>query len=379
MPTRLIPYATPVRFGPGAVAELAEIVAELGVARPLLLSDRGVERAGLVAMVREGLAQSDLPAVLDVPPHATERTVEDAAAAFAGCDGIVAVGGGSVIDAAKALSLYAAAPGPLARFRGGSGLRFPRAVPPVIAVPTTAGTGSEISRGLAVTIATGERLVLLDRALYPAIAVCDPALTLTLPPHLTAATAVDALSHCVEGFLSPFAGPPFDTVALDGARRLWTALPAILDNPGSLALRTEVMLGAVEGGMAMPLGLGAAHALGVPLDGTGLHHGTVVGALLAPVLRRYEGRLGDKAQALRSALGLAPQADIARALAGFVRHAGLPDRLDRGTAGPELEAATIIAALGSHYHRCSPIPFAAGDYGAVLAEVLTQAPSDVAA
>ena len=238
-------------------------------------------------------------------------------------------------------------------------------MPPGGAGPTTAGTGSEISRGLAVT-AGAERLVLLSARLFPSAAVCDPRLTLSLPGPLTAATAIDALSHCIEGYLSPFAAAPYEAVALDGARRLFSALPRLMAEPGSVALRSEVMLGALQGGMAMPLGLGAMHALGVPLDAAGLHHGTVIAALLAPVLRFYGGHLGAKGATLKHALGVPAEADLAAAAAGLVRKEGLPEALPASAVSPDVLEAAIAAALAGHYHRSSPRLPAAEDYRAIL-------------
>ena len=370
MTVRTIQYATPITFGVGALDSLADVVRAAGVKRVLVLGDRGVERAGIVGQVTDRLAVLYAAAFLDIPSHASEAVVQQAAALFAagGCDGIVAVGGGSVIDAAKAVALSVASPGPLVRFAAGrETAEYPRTLPPLIAVPTTAGTGSEISRGLAVTAGT-ERLVLLSTRLFPFAAVCDPLLTVSLPHALTAATAVDALSHCIEGYLSPFAAAPYEAVALDGARRLFSALPRLLADPGSVALRSEVMLGALEGGMAMPLGLGAAHALGVPLDGAGLHHGTVIAALLPPVLRFYAGRIGDKEATLGHALGLPAGTGLAAAMHGLVRDAGLPATLPAGAVGPDVAEATVAAALAGHYHRSSPRPPSVPDYHCILAE-----------
>ena len=367
---RTIQYATPITFGAGALASLAQVVRGTSAGRVLVLGDRGVEAAGLVGRVLECLTQLSRAVFLDIPAHATEHTVRDAGALFAseGCDGVVAVGGGSVIDAAKAVALHAAAPGPLARFAAGRETAdYPKTMPPVIAVPTTAGTGSEISRGLAVSTES-ERLVLLSPRLFPAAAVCDPNLTLSLPAALTAATAVDALSHCIEGYLSPHAAAPYQSVALDGARRLFTALPRVLAEPGSVAWRGEVMLGALEGGMAMPLGLGAAHALGVPLDGAGLHHGTVIAALPAPVLRFYADHLGVKQAALARALGLPEDADLAAAVAVFVRETGLPTTLPASVLKPDVAAGAVRAALEGHYHRSSPRLPSPADYRAILDE-----------
>ena len=372
MTVRIIQYATPIHLGAGALGSLPGVVADTGASRLLLMSDAGVARAGIVEQAREKLAAFQPTVFLDVPPHASEATVHAACAAYAsgGCDGIVALGGGSVIDAAKAVALHVVSPGPLARFAAGrETAAYPARLPPMFAVPTTAGTGSEISRGLAVT-AGDERLVLLSPRLLPTAAIYDPCLTVSLPATLTAATAIDALAHCIEGYLSPSAAPPYDVVALDGARRLFDFLPQVLANPGSVELRSEVMLGAMQGGMAMPLGLGAAHALGVPLDGVGLHHGTVVAALMPPVLRFYAGHMGRKEDHLRQALGLDAGTHLAAAFAGLVGRCSLPLALPRAAIGPGIAEAAVKSALASYYHLCCPRLPSALDYRAILRDAL---------
>lgn len=372
MAVRIIQYATPIHFGAGALDALPGIVAAAGVSRLLLMSDAGVARAGIVDQGRAKLSVFDPIVFLDVPPHASEATVHSACVAYAtdSCDGIVAVGGGSVIDAAKAVALHIASPGPLARFAAGRETEtYPARLPPMFAVPTTAGTGSEISRGLAVT-AGDERLVLLSARLLPTAAIYDPCLTVSLPAMLTAATAIDALAHCIEGYLSPSAAAPYDVVALDGARRLFDFLPRVLADPGSVELRGEVMLGAMQGGMAMPLGLGAAHALGVPLDGVGLHHGTVVAALMPPVLRFYAGHIGAKEDRLRQALGLGAGADLATVFADLSGRCGLPLALPHTVIGPEIAEAAVKSALASYYHLCCPRLPSALDYHAILRDAL---------
>lgn len=372
MAVRVIQYATPIHFGAGALGSLPGVVADGGALRLLLMSDAGVARAGIVEHAREKLAAFQPTVFLDVPPHASEATVHAACAVYAlgGCDGIVALGGGSVIDAAKAVALHVASPGPLARFAAGRETApYPARLPPMFAVPTTAGTGSEISRGLAVT-AGDERLVLLSPRLLPTAAIYDPCLTVSMPAILTAATAIDALAHCIEGYLSPSAAPPYDVVALDGARRLFNSLPRLLENTGSVELRGEVMLGAMQGGMAMPLGLGAAHALGVPLDSVGLHHGTVIAALMPPVLRFYAGHMGGKEGRLKEALSLHPETDLATAFEDLVRQAGLPLALPRDLIGPDVEKDAVRAALSSYYHQCCPRAPSAADYHGLLRKAL---------
>ena len=219
-----IVYLTAIDFEPGAIATLAGSLGELRISRPLLVSDEGIAAAGILAEV-EALLPQGAPRFLDVPPNPTEAAVDAALAIYRaeGCDGIVAVGGGSPIDLAKGVALLATHEGPLERYAAiydGIPLVTP-AVAPVIAVPTTSGTGAEVGRAALLTLADGRKLGFISPYLIPKRAICDPKLTLGPPPALTAATGLDALSHCIETFLSPRFNPPADAIALDGAGRIW--------------------------------------------------------------------------------------------------------------------------------------------------------------
>src|SRR5690606_18491468 len=162
------------------------------------------------------------------------------------------------------------------------------AVAPLVAVPTTAGTGSEVGRAALITLDDGRKLGFISPFLIPRRAICDPELTLGLPPALTAATGLDALSHCIETYLSPRYNPPAEAIALDGFERIWEALPKAYANGADLAARTEVMMGALQGGLTFQKGLGAVHSLSHALGGLKdlrLHHGTLNAILMPPVLR----------------------------------------------------------------------------------------------
>ena len=284
-----ITYLTAIDFGPGEIATLATAVAELGISRPLLVSDHGIEAAGLLERARRHLPAST-PAFLDTPPNPTEGAVLAALAAYqaGGCDGVVAVGGGSPIDLAKGVALLATHRGPLepyAAIYGGLDRIGP--VAPVIAVPTTSGTGAEVGRAALLTLEDGRKLGFISPHLIPKLAICDPELTLGLPPALTAATGLDALSHCIETFLSPRFNPPAEAIALDGAARIWASLPGAFADGADLAARTEMMMGALQGGLSFQKGLGAVHALSHPLGavpGLSLHHGTLNAILLPAVM-----------------------------------------------------------------------------------------------
>ena len=323
----LIQYLARIQFAHGARAELPAELDGLGIRRPLVVTDAGLVKAGMLAQAIEALPAHRVAATFDaVPPNPTEACVLAALAVYraADCDGIVAVGGGSVIDAAKAVALMAKHPGPLGDFRIGGARRVDSAIAPVVSVPTTAGTGSEIGRGIGITLEEGgAKVVFISVHLIPRVAICDPDLTASLPRALAAGTGIDALSHCVEAFLSPAINPPADAVALDGITRLARHLPDAIASNGPEA-RWNTMMGAIEGGMAMWKGLGAAHALSMPLDELGLHHGTAVGVLLSHAVRFVTPAIpADRLARLSAALGDA-RADPADAIERLARRIGLP-------------------------------------------------------
>jgi alcohol dehydrogenase class IV len=222
-----ITYLTGIEFGPGALTTLPDTLSELGITRPLLVADKGVVAAGLAER-----ALSHLPAGTPVfdgtPPNPSEGAVNAALAQYraGGRDGVVAIGGGSPIDLAKGVALLATHPGDLEHYAMiyGGLERITKAVAPVIAIPTTAGTGAEVGRAALLTLEDGRKLGFISPHLIPKRAICDPELTTGLPPRLTAATGLDALSHCIETFSSPRFNPPAEAIALDGAGRIWRNL-----------------------------------------------------------------------------------------------------------------------------------------------------------
>jgi 4-hydroxybutyrate dehydrogenase len=371
-----ITYLTTIEFGAGALSTLPDHLAAVGIARPLIVSDRGLQAAGLVQRI-EALCPPGSAVFLDVPPNPTETASRAALAVYQAhrCDGVCAVGGGSPIDLAKCVALLASQSGPLESYAAiyGGISRITGTIAPVIAIPTTAGTGSEVGRAALITLDDGRKLGFISQHLIPRRAVCDPELTLGLPPLLTAATGLDALSHCIETFLSPRFNPPAEAIALDGAARIWRNIDTACSNGRDVAARTEMLMGALEGGLTFQKGLGAVHALSHALGGLrepSLHHGTLNAILLPPVLRFNEAHVGDKVKRLNAALGLAAGADLAAGIEALNNRLNIPKGLKTLGVPAETLPWVIERALEDHSHATNPRPVTRDDYAGLLAEVM---------
>ena len=220
----LITYLTTIRFGRGVIAQLPEDIAACGMKKPLVVTDKGVIAAGLLGRLNEAMGDMDHAIFDGVETNPNEEATLAALKIYraAGCDGVIGFGGGSPIDLAKAVALLATHPEPLAQYAliDGGLAKITDAIAPIIAIPTTAGTGSEVGRAALMNLSDGRKVGIVAPHMIPRRAICDPDLTAGMPPRLTAATGMDALSHCIETFLSPRFNPPADAIALDGAGRI---------------------------------------------------------------------------------------------------------------------------------------------------------------
>ncbi|MCK0769450.1 iron-containing alcohol dehydrogenase [Chromohalobacter canadensis] len=373
-----INYLTKIRFGDDALEDLADELTQLGVATPLIVTDAGLTASGLVTRVQEAIGGTRPAAVYDgTPANPTEDAIEDAVACYRehACDGIVALGGGSSIDLAKGVALLASHPAPLRQYAvmEGGAARIGGQVLPLVAIPTTAGTGSEVGRAALISMRDERKLGFLSPHLIPDVAICDPLLTLSLPAHLTAATGMDAIAHCVETFLSPRFNPPADAIALDGLQRATRHIRTAVSDGSNLDARREMLMAATQGALAFQKGLGAVHSLSHALGGfhdLKLHHGTLNALLMPIVLRFNQDHCGDKFARLRDAMGLAPGTDVVEAFTQLNIDLGLPMRLSDLGVTRERLAPVAQWALEDHSTATNPRAPTHDDFQRMLLEAL---------
>ena len=358
----LITYLTTIRLGEGAIAEIGEDLAQCGIERALIVADAGVVAAGLVDRVVAHLPADSVAAVFDATPsNPTQTAAEQALAVYreTGAGGLIAIGGGSPIDLAKAVALMATHDGPFEEYAAilGGVPRITSAVAPVIAVPTTAGTGSEVGRAALVTLVDGRKLGFVSPHLIPKRAICDPELTYGMPPGLTAATGMDAISHCIETYLSPRFNPPAEAIALDGLARAVVNLPRAVADGADVGARREMMIAALHGGLTFQKGLGAIHAISHPLGGLedpSLHHGTLNAVLLPHVLRFNEPAAEEKYATMRRVIGLDAGADLAAFFDTLNGEIGMPKTLSDMGLPRQAIPPVVDGALKDHSVPTNP-------------------------
>jgi 4-hydroxybutyrate dehydrogenase len=379
-----IQYLTQIDIDHGAVRLLPDECTRTGMRRPLVVSDAGVRAAGVLQHALDAL--KDVPRAVfdDTPANPTEAAVRAAVAVYQreGCDGLIAVGGGSSIDLAKGVAIAATHDGPLklyATIEGGSP-RITDKVPPLIAVPTTAGTGSEVARGAIVIVDDGRKLGFHSWFLMPKAALLDPDLTLGLPPMLTAATGMDAIAHCMETFMAPAVNPPADGIALDGLARGWAHIEQATHNGQDRKARWQMMSASMQGAMAFQKGLGCVHSLSHSLGGVNprLHHGTL-NAMFLPAVVRFNAAApsmqdDNRLRRLAQALGLpgcdAQGNEIAQVVVAMNARLGLPSGLHAmGVSANDFERV-IDGAMADHCHKTNPRIATREDYREMLASAM---------
>lgn len=374
----LIYYVTQIQFEFGAVRLLKQECQRVGITRPLVVTDAGVRAAGVLQKALDAL--EGLPhAVFDqTPSNPTEAAVRAATHVYKtnGCDGLVAVGGGSAIDCAKGVAIAATHDGPLTRYatiEGGSP-RITDRVAPLIAVPTTSGTGSEVARGAIIIVDDHRKLGFHSWHLVPKTAICDPELTLGLPPRLTAATGMDAIAHCMETFMSSAFNPPADGIALDGLERGWAHIERATRDGSDREARLNLMSASMQGAMAFQKGLGCVHSLSHSLGGVDprLHHGTL-NAMFLPAVVRFNAQAPSvqkdrRLERMAHAMGLKSGGDVPEAIRDMSARLGLPSGLAAMSVERGQFDRIIEGALADHCHKTNPREASREDYVRMLEE-----------
>ena len=372
----LIYYLTPIQFDYGSITLLKSECERVGITRPLVVTDAGVKAAGVLQKALDALPGMPVTVFDQTPSNPTEAAVMAAAALYkaSGCDGLIAVGGGSAIDCAKGVAIAATHEGPLTRYatiEGGSGLITDRAAP-LIAVPTTSGTGSEVARGAILIVDDHRKLGFHSWNLLPKAAICDPELTLGLPAQLTAATGMDAIAHCMETFMSAAFNPPADGIALDGLARGWAHIERATRDGSDREARFNLMSASMQGAMAFQKGLGCVHSLSHSLGGVDprLHHGTL-NAMFLPAVVRFNASVEsvqkeNRLQRMAHAMGVAHGGDVAGAIADMSERLGLPSGLSSMGVQTRDFGKIISGAMADHCHKTNPRLATNTDYAELL-------------
>lgn len=355
-------YPTRIRFGRGEATHVGDEARLLGAKRALIVSDHGVAAAGLLEGIEASLHAAGVAVArfAEVSPNPTELDVERGVAAFADhrTDVLVAVGGGSPMDTAKLIAVRAATSRPFEELDDaiGGDRHIPTTLTPIIALPTTAGTGSEVGRSGVLTLkSNGRKTVIFSPSMLPKVAVLDPELTTGLPPGHTAATGFDALTHCLEAYVAKGDHPMADGIALMGLELVARSLRRAVQSPADLDARGDLLKAAMMGAVAFQKGLGACHSMAHPLSSEhGTHHGLANALCLPAVVRFNEGVASDKYARVAELLG-GWGADLADVLARLRDDVGLPGSLSAaGIPKANLPRLANLALLDA-CHQSNPV------------------------
>jgi len=323
-------------FENGSLKKISEVLKAHGIKKPLICTDPGLASIGMTDKIRNLLSNELSPTFYEeTPANPTEKAVDEALEAYKtnDCDGVIGFGGGSSMDLGKAVALMANHEGNVIDYSLNEGgfTKIKKTVP-MIAIPTTSGTGSEVSVGSVIIMNDGRKLILASEHLRPDAAICDPELTVGLPPILTAGAGMDALTHCIEAIMSPINDPPAEAVGLDGIEKIVcdeSLINACKDGQ-DLDARWNMMMASTEGAMAFSKGLGAVHSMSHAIGANQelrLHHGTLNGVILPTVIRFNKDHVGNKLPRILRAMGKSESADLADEIEKFNEKIGLPSGL----------------------------------------------------
>jgi alcohol dehydrogenase class IV len=379
-------FPTAICFGAGARKLVAEHLAAQGLARPLIVTDRGIAPLPLLAKFMADLHGLDVAVYSDIGGNPVKKQVVDGVASFRKhrADSIIGLGGGAALDVAKAIALMAVHPGDVLEYAWDHPQVRPieHELPHFVALPTTAGTGSEVGRSSVISDdKTHIKKIIFSPRLLAKAVFADPELTLDLPPAITAATGMDALTHNVESYLSPAYHPLCDGIALEGARIAAKALRTAVREPHDLQARSDMLMSSMMGAIAFQKDLGAvhscAHALSTVAD---LHHGLANGIMIDHVMRFNVSAASAKMAELAHAVGVAKQSEQASAaafidwLAALKRDLGIPAGLGTYQANRPVTRADIAAlvevAINDTCHQTNPRPCTRADFERIFSEAM---------
>ncbi len=349
-------YPTAVKFGAGRVSELAEHCRAAGIRRPLLVTDRALAALPITQGALDVLESGGLGRAIfhEVDPNPTETNMEAGIEAYraGGHDGVICFGGGSALDLGKMIALMAGQDAALSVWDlEDVGDWWTRAdagrIAPIVAVPTTAGTGSEVGRaGVLTNSETHRKKIIFHPKLMPAVTICDPELTVGMPAFITAGTGMDALAHCLEAFCSPHFHPMSQGIALEGMRLVFENLPRAYATPGDIEARSQMMAAAAMGAVAFQKGLGAIHSLSHPVGAVyGTHHGTTNAVVMPMVLDFNRPAIASRLASAAAYLGIAGGFDGFRARVLSLRaELSIPESLGAmGVEAARLDELTEMA------------------------------------
>ena len=325
-------------FGHGEITEISNVLRSLNIKKPLICTDPGLVEIGMLDLLRNNISNEISSVVFDkTPANPTEEAVEIALEKYKleNCDGVIGFGGGSSLDLGKTVALMANHGGKVTDYSvNEGGIAKIKETVPMVAIPTTSGTGSEVSGGAVIVMNDGRKLILISNYLVPGAAICDPDLTLGLPALMTAGAGMDALTHCIEAILSPSIDPPAEAVGLDGVERIIRGnnlVKAVADGSDKEA-RWNMMMASTEGAMAFSKGLGAVHSMSHALGADKnlkLHHGTLNAVILPTILRFNKDHVDDKYNRICRAMGISESNDLAEFIEELNKKIGLPSNLSK--------------------------------------------------
>ena len=369
-------YPTKIIVGAGRIAELPVLCNDLGISNPLLVTDPGIANLPMMQSIKNICAQSNLPIVVfsQIKPNPTGQNIEDGVTTYLAGDhdGVVALGGGSALDAGKAIGLIARQKCRLwALEDAGDNDKNadPDLIAPILAIPTTAGTGSEVGRaGLIVNEAEQRKVIIFHPKMLPSSVILDPELTVGLPPHITAATGMDALSHCLEAWCAPNFHPMAEGIALEGIRLVRHNIETAVEDGSDIEARLNMLVASMMGATAFQRGLGAMHALAHPLGAVyDAHHGLLNAILMPYVLKANQSAIDEKIARLAGYIGIESSfsgfLDWVLTLRGRI---GIPHTLSSVIEQDEVFSQIGEMAIVDPSAGGNPIAFSAGEYQAIL-------------